>query len=190
MQESVIYVVITTHLLIHRRLLNLFTGAMQKHPNIDTNAGPLPGLPTYTGDPYDRNSMQFVFSEHLTTQPLMMDTTEGERPNRVMPAIPYAPLGHQVLISVLGRTHTGKTTVIRELEAALLEDEVPANHIQRFTLDHPSPDIDLSSPDNATCIARMKARRIVFLFQKPQRDSDLTDVLMRCGATKRPTQET
>jgi len=193
MQESVIYVVITTHLPINRRLLSLFTASLQQHPGLEISAGPVPGTPTFVDDPYDRRNMRFVFSEHIAAIDLTLidesAASESMR-NRIMPAVPDAPVGKQVLISVIGRVHCGKTAVIRELARALRHDDINAGNITRYTLDHPESDPALTPEENAACIAKMSARRIVFLFQKPRRETDLSDLLMQCGATKQPSKET
>lgn len=180
MNRDTIYVIITTHLIVHRHMNYLFTEALTPH-KLEVTSGRRPGLPTFVGDAYSPETLRFNISEHVMQSPLRMEPEHPQRPLRIMPAISDTPMQGQINIAVVGATHSGKTAIIRALEAALIADGVPGTNIQRYSLDYPHKDPELPAEQLHECLANMLTRKVVILFQGPKRMTDVAALMERCG---------
>jgi hypothetical protein len=188
MNLDTIYVVITTHLSIHRRLDQMFTEALVTPHKLVLESGALPGLARCTDDSYNRDKMRFIFSEHMSRFPLMMEPNHPEPAARIQPAICDTPNPFEVHVAVIGRIHSGKTAIIRELENTLIADGIPREHITRQSLDYTSTDPEWSAKQQAECLANMATRKVVILFQHPRRFTDPNELFTRCAYPKRLSQ--
>lgn len=181
MNRDTIYVAIHTHLFIHARLNQLFTEALEKFDNLAVESGPLPGLPTYAGEPWQPAVMRFIMTEHMLSRPFRLDESQPEISSDIRPVVPDSPLPHQINIAIIGAVHAGKTAIVRALEKALLGDEVKPEHIERYSLDGVAGDPVLTPEQEQECIERMHARRVVLLFPKLRRTTSCDALMTRSG---------
>lgn len=181
MNNDTIYVVICTEMFIHRRLNRIFTDALNAFENLAVESGPMPGLPTYVGDPWNPEHMRFVMTEHMFNKPLRMDGNLPPISDQIKPAISDTPLLGHVHISVIGAIHSGKTAVIRALEKTLQAEGISPDRIERHSLDGPSGDAVLTPEEEQACIDRMQSRKVMILFQQAKRTSACDAVMARCG---------
>jgi hypothetical protein len=189
MNRDTIYVVICTNMIVHRRLNRAFTEALNAFENLVVESGPLPGLPTYIGDPWQPESMRFVMTEHMLNRSLRMDDTQPQPSDQIMPALSDTPLMSHVNISVIGAVHAGKTAIIRALEKTLLAEGIPVDRIERYSMDGPNGDPVMTPEQERECVDRMQARKVMFLFHQPKRTSSCDAIMGRCGLKPKPRTE-
>jgi hypothetical protein len=189
MNRDTIYIVITTNMYIHRKLLAMFTRALKPF-DLEVEAARTPQTPTYAYSGFDRDTIKVVISEHMAQYPCRMDSTHPDPAHRIIPPIPDTPFTDHVNIAVIGGVHSGKTSVQELLQNTLLANGVPVDSILLHSLDHGIGPRLFSLEEQADCIRQMQARKIMFLFQNPKRATDTSALMERCGVRKTVPEQT
>jgi polynucleotide 5'-kinase involved in rRNA processing len=189
MNRDTIYIVITTNMYIHRKLLAMFTRALKPF-ELEVEAARTPQIPTYASSYFNRDTLKVVISEHMSQYPLRMEPDHPQPAHRIIPPVPDTPFTDHVNIAVIGSVHSGKTSVQELLQNTLLANGIPVDNILLHSLDHGIGPRLLSLEEQADCIRKMPARKIMFLFQSPKRATDASALMERCGVRKTVPEQT